>query len=308
MSFRWYIYYCALFGGCAAYLGWALGRAVGVQHHVWQASLRGMLLGVTVAVVLTFVDLLWHLAGRDAAGTAARIFVAGVVGGLGGFVGGFVGQILYAATERSLFLIAGWAITGVLIGAAPGLFDLFSRLARNEDATHAGRKVFNGVLGGTLGGLAGGLVFLAMRGLWGLILGDRADQFLSPSATGFVALGLLIGLMIGLAQVILKTAWITVVAGFRQGRELMLSRDETVIGRAEGCDVPLFGDAEAEKRHARITLRGGSYYLEDLDSPGGTYLNGERLSRASLLRSGDLIEVGRSALRFGERVKRGESA
>jgi hypothetical protein len=151
-------------------------------------------------------------------------------------------------------------------------------------------------------------VFLAMRGLWGAVLGDRADLFLSPSATGFVALGLLIGLMIGLAQVILKTAWITIVSGFRAGRELMLSRDETVIGRAEGCDVPLFGDPEAEKRHARIVRRGGNYYLEDLDSPGGTFLNGEPVERSERLRSGDLIEVGRSSLRFGERVKRVEPA
>jgi hypothetical protein len=308
MSFRWYIYYCALFGGCAAYVGWALGRTVAVQHHVWQASLRGMLLGVSVAVVLTFVDLLWHMSGRDAGGTAARVLVAGVVGGLGGFVGGFIGQLLYGATERSLFLIVGWSITGVLIGAAPGLFDLMARLSRNEDTTHAGRKVRNGVLGGALGGLLGGLVFLVMRGLWGLMLGDRADQFLSPGATGFVALGLLIGLMIGLAQVILKTAWITVVAGFRAGRELMLSGDETVIGRAEGCDVPLFGDSEAEKEHAKITLRGGNYYLDDLDSPGGTFLNGEPVEQTERLRSGDLIEIGRSSLRFGERVKRGESA
>ena len=46
------------------------------------------------------------------------------------------------------------------------------------------------------------------------------------------ALGLLIGLFIGLAQVILKTAWVTMLAGFRSGREMILSSDEATIAAA----------------------------------------------------------------------------
>ena len=42
---------------------------------------------------------------------------------------------------------------------------------------------------------------------------------------------------IPLAQVVLKEAWIKVEAGFRPGREIMLSKDETLIGKAEGCDI-----------------------------------------------------------------------
>jgi len=33
MSFRWFIYYCALCGGCAAYLGWALGKFAHVEEY-----------------------------------------------------------------------------------------------------------------------------------------------------------------------------------------------------------------------------------------------------------------------------------
>jgi len=308
MSFRWYVYYCSLFGGCAAYVGWVLGRVPPVQHHVFQAAVRGMFLGMTVAVGLTLVDVLWHLSGREGAEANWRVVVAGLVGGMGGFLGGLVGQVLYAATQRSVFLVLGWTITGVLIGVAPGLYDLLARLARDEEATGARKKVVNGLLGGTLGGLAGGCVFLLVGGFWSAVLSGRSELFWSPSATGFVALGLCIGLLIGLAQVILKTAWVTVVTGFRAGRELLLSRGEMVIGRAEGCDIPLYGDGEVEKRHARIVLEAGRYLLEDLDSPGGTYLNGRPVTRPVPLRAGDLIEVGRSSLRFGERVRRVESA
>jgi hypothetical protein len=307
MSFRWFIYFCSVSGGCAAYVGWMLGRLPGVQHHVWQASIKGMFLGMALAVGLTLVDIFWHLSGREGAEVSWRVLVGGLVGGLGGFVGGLVGQLLYSATQLSVLLVVGWACTGLLIGASPGMFELLARLARDEESGAARRKVLNGVLGGTLGGLVGGLFFLLLRGLWGLALGARAEEFWSPSATGFVVLGVCIGLFIGLAQVILKEAWITVVRGFRAGREWMLTRPELIVGRAEGCDIPLFGDSKAQKQHARIVRSGDRYYIEDLDSPEGTYVNGSRIARKTPLAAGDLIEIGKSALRFGERHRRVEA-
>ena len=81
---------------------------------------------------------------------------------------------------------------------------------------------------------------------------------------------------------------------------------KVVIGRGEGCDVALFGDPDVERQHARIVLRKGRYWLEDLASPEGTYLNGEVIDRPEPLRDGDRIEVGRAILRFGERQRRAE--
>ena len=306
MSFRWFIYYCSLLGGCAAYVGWAVGRAPSVQNDVWLAALKALFLGLLLASVLTAVDILWNLAGQRPIPVVLRLLVAGFVGSVGGFVGGMVGQILYARTNLAVFLLVGWTFTGLLIGIAPGLFDLFARLLANQDARGATRKVINGVLGGSIGGLAGGLLFLLMRGGWGAALGERADTLWSPSATGFVALGLCIGLFVGLAQVILKEAWVRVVEGFRAGRELILTSPNITIGRAEGCEIALFGDNGVEKRHATIQLEGGRYFVEDLDTPGGTFLNGTRLRDRTPLRAGDEIRVGRSVLQFGERAKHAE--
>ena len=306
MSFRWFIYYCSLLGGCAAYVGWALGRIPPVQNEVWKASIKGLFLGLLVATVLTVVDTLWNTAGQKSFVVLFRLLVASLVGSLGGFMGGMVGQILYARTNMAVFLLLGWTITGLLIGIAPGLFDLFARLLANEDAKGATRKVINGILGGSIGGFAGGLLFLLMRGGWASALGDRANQLWSPSATGFVALGLCIGLFIGLAQVILKEAWVRVVEGFRAGRELILTRPKITIGRAEGCEIALFGDNGVEKQHALIQLEGGRYFVEDLHTPGGTYVNGTRIRDRTALRAGDEIQVGGSVLRFGERAKHAE--
>jgi pSer/pThr/pTyr-binding forkhead associated (FHA) protein len=117
-----------------------------------------------------------------------------------------------------------------------------------------------------------------------------------------------IGLFIGLAQVILKEAWVRVEKGFRPGRELILTRPETTIGRAEGCDIGLFGDPEVEKTHLRIVRRGGEYLAVDAGTPGGTFVNGRRIQEATALRSGDLIQVGKAVLRFGERQQRPATA
>ncbi len=72
---------------------------------------------------------------------------------------------------------------------------------------------------------------------------------------------------------VLKEAWIKVAQGFRAGRELMLSKEETTIGRAENCDLGMFGDNTIERLHSRILLENNRYLLADAETPGGTYLN-----------------------------------
>ena len=46
---------------------------------------------------------------------------------------------------------------------------------------------------------------------------------------------------------------------------MMLSKDETTIGRAETCDIGLFGDNTIEQLHARILLKGNRYLLADAE-------------------------------------------
>ena len=130
-------------------------------------------------------------------------------------------------------------------------------------------------------------------------LWDRAERTL---------VGLLgaLAMIIGLAQVVLKEAWVRVEQGFRAGREMILSKPDTTVGRAESCDIGLFGDNAVERTHARILREGDRYLLVDADTPAGTYLNGRRIDGPTPLRSGDEIRVGRNTLRFGERQKRTE--
>lgn len=308
MSFKLFIYYSAICGGWAALFGWALAQGVApADPALLRAMVQGLSLGVFVALGVGIVDSLGSAAGRQGSHALARGLVIAIIGCLGGLLGGLIGQGLIEVTGAGMLLFLGWTLTGLLIGASVGVYDLLTRLSKGESAGGARRKVINGVIGGAVGGLLGSLLLVLLeRGLRGLFaaLQDRpAADLSSTSMWGFVALGACIGLFIGLAQVILKEAWVRVESGFRAGRELILSKPETTIGRAESCDIGLFGDNTIERTHARIVLQDNRYLLADAGSQGGTFLNGDRVTQPRPLRSGDVIQVGRSVLRFGERQK-----
>ena len=305
MSFKLFVYYCALCGAWAAFLGWGFGTAILPEGDFARALTYGLTLGLFVASALGLVDALWNLSSTHILRIGPRVLMTVVVGCAAGVVGAVLGQFLYEITGQDLLRVVGWTLTGLLIGASVGVYDALARLLQGENVAGAVRKIVNGVVGGGLGGLLGGGLSLVLGILLPKVLGED-KVLLSPSAIGFVALGLSIGLLIGLAQVILKEAWIRVEAGFRAGRELILSKPEITIGRAESCDIGLFGDAGAERTHARIMLQGNRYVLAEVGS-SGTFLNGTRITEPVPLRSGDAIQVGNSILRFEERQRRAET-
>jgi hypothetical protein len=302
MSFRLFIFYCSLCGAWAGFAGWAVGRFAEFDAAM-KAGVRGLYLGLLVALALGIVDALWNFSLRQVGSLLMRVIVIVGVGGLGGFVGGYVGQTLYGPTEQALYLVLGWTLTGLLIGAAIGAYDYLVCLLLGRDRRGARRKLLNGILGGTAGGLLGGLLYQYLGETWSGLFKPKAEDLWSPSAVGFVVVGACIGLLIGLAQVILKEAWVRVEAGFRRGRELILSKPETTIGRAESCDIGLFGDPAVERLHARIIQQGGRYLIADAETTGGTFINDERIFQPTPLHSGDAIRLGNCILRFGERRK-----
>lgn len=71
-----------------------------------------------------------------------------------------------------------------------------------------------------------------------------------------------------------------------------LSGDD-VIGRDEDCTIPA-EDSFMSHRHAHIFKEKDGYYIEDLDSTNGTFLNGKRLGEDAVeLLDGDRICIGR---------------
>ncbi len=83
----------------------------------------------------------------------------------------------------------------------------------------------------------------------------------------------------------------------RRGRRRWEIKDELVIGRAPECAVCL-EDEFASNFHARVYALQGRYYVEDLGSTNGTYVNGRRINYPIELRAGDRIKVGRTLMEF----------
>lgn len=298
MTFKLFIYYCAVCGGWATLLAWGLTEGLAIQkiESLWlRTAATSGLVGLLLAGVVGTLDAFLNAVGRE---RLARILVCLGVGFLGGVMGGVLGELLHSL---ELFRFLGWMVVGMMIGVSISVFDVFgARTAR--DLSAAWRKLTNGLIGGVLGGLGGGLVVELLKIEW---VQNTLQLPRSSVALGLVILGVSIGLLIGLAQVILKEAWVKIEKGFRAGREMMLSRADTTIGRAESCDIGLFGDAAIERLHARIVRQGSRFLLADAGSVEGTFLNDERITQTVPLRSGDLIRVGSSVLRFGERTSRG---
>jgi pSer/pThr/pTyr-binding forkhead associated (FHA) protein len=67
------------------------------------------------------------------------------------------------------------------------------------------------------------------------------------------------------------------------------------IGRADACQVRL-EDTYISSFHARIFRRDDGWYVEDLGSTNGTYLNQRRVTSPAELRAGDILKVGKMTL------------
>ena len=180
----------------------------------------------------------------------------------------------------------GWMILGLGIGVVEGVYE------------KSPRKIRNGLIGGAVGGLLGGLLFEPVAG-W-----TKTGSGMASRASSLVVLGMCIGGAIALAQVVLKEAWLTVLDGYRTGRQLSLTQPVTVLGRSDHLPMPFLGpmNRDLEPEHLRIVRRpGGSYLLEDNHSRLGTRLNNQPLTEPTPLGDGDVIRLGRNLVRFNQR-------
>jgi pSer/pThr/pTyr-binding forkhead associated (FHA) protein len=71
----------------------------------------------------------------------------------------------------------------------------------------------------------------------------------------------------------------------------------TSIGRAADNTIRM-PDAYASAHHALLTWREGQWYLEDRASRNGTLLNDTRIARPTIVRAGDVVRIGRTALKL----------
>jgi signal transduction histidine kinase len=91
---------------------------------------------------------------------------------------------------------------------------------------------------------------------------------------------------------------LTVIQGPDKGRKFELPDTEPqLLGRSSEA-LPI-SDTTVSRRHAELTPDEGVWYIRDLQSQNGTYVNGQRIGERLRLRPGDQIRVGSSLFVFG---------
>ena len=305
-----FVYYSAVIGGWAAMLAWFLAE-VALLRGRWElgtveVTLTAAVVGAAIGAGLNLVSaatgglcrrqrgtLCRRQRGTLWAGSLGRTSAGFVGGGIGGAVGGLLGQWIVA---RDLPHALGWTTMGLAMGLAAGCAEGLYEQSKN--------KIRNGLIGGAVGGLLGGLLF-------DLIADPGSRTPIFNRAAAFVILGISVGALIGLTHVVLREAWLTVVDGFRPGRQLILSQTVTVLGRGDHLPLPFLGYAgrDLESEHLRITRTpNGDFVIEDSRSRLGTSLNGQPLAGVVGLRDGDLIKLGSNIVRFSLRRGSAERA
>lgn len=73
--------------------------------------------------------------------------------------------------------------------------------------------------------------------------------------------------------------------------------ERTDIGRADGCAIRL-QDTYVSQVHARLAGKDGTWYVEDLGSTNGTFVNGSQIDGLSPLAFGDEVQIGQVRLRL----------
>jgi serine phosphatase RsbU (regulator of sigma subunit) len=76
-----------------------------------------------------------------------------------------------------------------------------------------------------------------------------------------------------------------------------LEGPEIVIGRGAGAAI-VIADSRVSRQHARLVLRDGIWWVEDMGARNRALLDGTPVDRAARLRSGARLEIGDSVLRL----------
>lgn len=238
-----------------------------------------------------------------------RALLCGAVGLFVGIVGGFIfstiSDIIYSplsSLANSLSEIGGslspmgfaiqiigrslaWCLAGAAMGLGQGI------------ALRSKRLLLYGFLGGIVGGLLGGLLF------------DPIDMILlgpdKPSAAwsrfiGFAVIGLSVGAMIGVVELLARDTWLRMTQGPLTGKEFLIFKDVMNIGSSPRSDIYLFNDPQVADHHALIRAIGDECEIEARQSANPVLLNSRAVTRARL-RHGDNVTIGRTSFVFQQR-------
>jgi hypothetical protein len=153
------------------------------------------------------------------------------------------------------------------------------------------KKLLYGMIGGIIGAGIGGLLFDPIS----MVTGSAGPSRL----IGMTIFGTSTGIAMGLVESALKDRWLYVSAGPLAGKQFILYKAVTRLGRDQGNEIYLFKDLTIQPQHATIEMRGAQTLLT---ANGPTYVGGQPVTQR-ILRGGDLIQIGRYSFQYQEKLK-----
>jgi pSer/pThr/pTyr-binding forkhead associated (FHA) protein len=91
-------------------------------------------------------------------------------------------------------------------------------------------------------------------------------------------------------------AKVVIIFGPGKGLSYKIAEQGAILGRQSTNNIPL-PDTQASRQHSRIFGANDSYYIEDMGSRNGTWVNGKRIEREALCND-DRIKIGDTTLLF----------
>jgi len=287
-----------LVGGIAGLLGWMITEpgynGTNPQSELVMVLTVGALIGASIGT----------LTGMSFGGPK-RTFMGMGLGLLFGVIGISLGYSMGASLSKAMFgampgdLPMPQAILARAVAIAP--VGAFLGLAIGGSSLTLPRTI-QGLIGGLLAGLVAGLSFDFLSNMLAPLMlsmrGQSAGEVGQPGrAMTWTLLGGAIGLFIGIVERVARTAWVRLNLGRNEGKEWPVYGANTLIGRNEMAQIPIFGDPSVAPNHAVIQKQGNTYYLADMGSGAVTLLNGQPVRQAPLA-PGSQIQVGNTVLQF----------
>lgn len=93
-----------------------------------------------------------------------------------------------------------------------------------------------------------------------------------------------------------KPSRLVLTNGPNEGFAADLSGGVVIIGRSSDCAI-ILDDDYVSTRHAQVLADGqDGFYIEDLGSTNGTYVNGRRITAATTVTTAESIRIGRTTM------------
>src|ERR1700744_1435521 len=140
-----------------------------------------------------------------------------------------------------------------------------------------------------------GFLMLLWVFIWSVLRILRTDIY-APTGAVMVRRGLALrGTLLPSRQRRHAARYLVITEGSLAGARITLSGQPVLIGRADDSTLVLTDDY-ASTRHARLSQRGSEWYVEDLGSTNGTYLDRAKVTTAVRVPIGTPVRIGKTAI------------